>query len=67
MKQQRNFVHYKRNKNKIGISEQAAKKFSDSKSTISFYDSATDPKNRVTEYALLLVLRIKGFNQSTTP
>ena len=67
MKQQRNYVHYKRNKNKIGLAEKAANKFSKSKSSIAFYDSATDPKNRVKEYALLLVLRIKGFNQSSTP
>ena len=62
MKQQRNYVHYKRNKSKIGLAEKAANKFSKSKSSIAFYDSATDPKNRVKEYALLLVLRIKGFN-----
>mgnify|MGYP006104725479 CR=1 FL=1 len=68
MKQQRNYVHYKRNKTKINISEKASKKFADGKSSISFYNSATDPKNRVKEYSLLLVLRIKGANpQATTP
>jgi ribosomal protein L30/L7E len=67
MKQQRNYVHYKRNKAKINISEKASTRFSKSKSSISFYDSATDPKYRVREYALLLVLRIKGHNAGTTP
>jgi|TARA_B110000238_G_C16022147_1_gene393698 hypothetical protein len=67
MKQQRNYVHYKRNKTKINISEKASKKFSDGTSSLAFYNSATDPKNRVKEYSLLLVLRIKGYNQGTTP
>ena len=67
MKQQRNYVHYKRNKAKINISEKASTRFSKSKSSLSFYDSATDPKYRVKEYALLLVLRIKGHNAGTTP
>lgn len=67
MKQQRNFVHYKRNKAKMSLSEKAAKKFSEGTSSISFYNSATNPKHRVKEYSLLLALRIKGLNQSTTP
>ena len=67
MKQQRNFVHYKRNKAKMNLSEKAAKKFSDGTSSISFYNSATNPKHRVKEYSLLLAMRIKGLNQATTP
>ena len=67
MKQQRNFVHYKRNKARMNLSEKAAKKFSDGTSSISFYNSATNPKHRVKEYSLLLAMRIKGFNQATTP
>ena len=61
MKQQRNYVHYKRNKAKISLAEKAT-----GKKGFENYEAATDPKNRVKENSLLLVLRIKGYN-TTTP
>ena len=57
MKQQRNYVHYKRNKSKITLAEKANKK--------GFYKALSDPKHRVTENSLILAVRIKGFNTST--
>jgi large subunit ribosomal protein L7e len=61
MKQQRNYVHYKRNKSRIDLAQKAA-----GKEGFAFYDAATNPANRVKENSLLLVTRIKGYN-TTTP
>jgi len=61
MKQQRNYVHYKRNKSKIALAEKAT-----SKKGFGFYEAATKPDRRVKENSLLLVARIKGYN-TTTP
>ena len=62
MKQQRNYVHYKRNKGKMAIGEKAGKKFgSDPIMAIQA------PGRQVTQNSLLLVVRIKGRNEGTTP
>ena len=61
MKQQRNYVHYKRNKSRISLAEKAS-----SKKGFGFYEAATNPARRVKENSLLLVVRIKGYN-TTTP
>lgn len=62
MKQQRNYVHYKRNKSTITLAEKATV----GQTGFGFYDAATKPENRVKENSLLLVCRIKGYN-TTTP
>ena len=64
MKQQRNYVHYKRNKSRIELSEKAALRFGKKEGA---YTARTAPASRANENALLLVIRIKGHNQSTTP
>lgn len=57
MKQQRNYVHYKRNKSLISRGEKAATKFgNDAVLTIQA------PSQQVTPNSLLLVIRIKGLN-----
>lgn len=62
MKQQRNYVHYTRNKKAIKQGEKAAAKFGSDALT-----AIQAPSQRVTEDSLLLVIRIKGQNQGTTP
>jgi len=62
MKQQRNFVHYKRNKNKIAMGEKAAAKFGGS-----IFKSIVSPNMAVRDDHLLLIVRIKGRNMATTP
>jgi len=64
MKQQRNYVHYKRNKSNIELCSKAAQKFN---AKDNGYASSVDPKMRVKEDVLLLVIRIKGRNSTTTP
>lgn len=62
MKQQRNFVHYKRNKNKLEVAEKASTKFGGD-----VIKNARAPSQHVDNNSLLLVVRIKGMNQGTTP
>jgi len=63
MKQQRNFVHYKRNKKAIERSELAAQKL---KKEVNFGQTVS-PKDAVKGDALVLVIRIKGYNSATSP
>lgn len=62
MKQQRNYVHYKRNKNKLGRAEKASTKFGGD-----LLKTAQTPGRSAEGNSLLLVVRIKGLNQGTTP
>jgi hypothetical protein len=62
MKQQRNYVHYKRNKNKITIGEKAATRFNSN-----IMNAILEPSQQVAENGLLLIVRIKGKNMGTTP
>ena len=62
MKQQRNYVHYKRNKAKLANGEKAAKQFGGS-----VHHQTLRPAHHVQDKSLLLVVRIKGFNSATTP
>ena len=62
MKQQRNYVHYKRNKNKMERGEKAAKMFNSEA-----IDVISRPTHQVKHNSLVLVIRIKGLNQGTTP
>lgn len=62
MKQQRNYVHYKRNKNKLGRAEKASSKFGGD-----LLKTAQIPSSSADTNSLLLVVRIKGLNQGTTP
>jgi len=62
MKQQRNYVHYKRNKNQMERGEKAATKFG-----TNAYKAIIRPESQVDENALLMAIRIKGQNQATTP
>ena len=64
MKQQRNYVHYKRNKSRIELSEKAASRFGKKEGA---YTARTAPQSRANENALLLVVRIKGYNTATSP
>lgn len=64
MKQQRNYVHYKRNKSRIELSERAASRFGKKEGA---YTARTAPESRANENALLLVVRIKGYNTATSP
>jgi len=57
-------VHYKRNKSNIALCSKAAAKFN---AKDNGYASSVDPKMRVNENVLLLVVRIKGRNSTTTP
>ena len=66
MKQQRNYVHYKRNKAKIALAEKARARFS-SGSSSGLHSALASPSQSVKADALLLVIRIKGKNESTTP
>jgi len=59
MKQQRNYTHYKRNKNRLGLGEKASKGDA--------YRAITAPSGQVEENSLVLVTRIKGRNMATTP
>jgi len=62
MKQQRNFVHYKRNKNTYSLGEKAVARFGGSA-----YKATVNPLMQAKENSLLLVVRIKGLNMGTTP
>jgi len=64
MKQQRNFVHYKRNKDKIRRSDRLAKDFGGKNA---LFHEASGTMQNVKEDALLLAVRIKGRNEATTP
>ena len=57
-------MHYKRNKGNIDLCSKAAAKFN---AKDNGYASSVDPKMRVNENVLLLVIRIKGRNSTTTP
>ena len=60
MKQQRNYVHYKRNKGKIQKNEKAVEKFGD---VNALYHGATESQSeKVKQDALILAVRIKGKN-----
>jgi len=63
MKQQRNYVHYTRNKAKIAKSDKAATHFGNEEGG---YASNVAPTSRVMKDSLLLVVRIKGQN-TTSP
>lgn len=65
MKQQRNFVHYKRQKMKIGQSEKLQKEFKGDK--MLFKQANESETDVVKEDALVLAIRIKGRNEGTTP
>ena len=65
MKQQRNFVHYKRQKAKIVMSERLQKEF-EGKNTL-FHQATESQKDHVKEDSLLVAIRIKGKNESSTP
>lgn len=63
MKQQRGFVHYKRNKKALELAEKAAKMLN--KNTE--YGQTINPKEAVKQDHLVLAIRIKGNNSATTP
>jgi len=65
MKQQRNYVHYKRNKAKIELAEKARSRFSGSSTGL--HGALSGPTDTVKADSLLLVIRIKGYNDGTTP
>lgn len=65
MKQQRNFVHYKRQKAKIHLNERLQKEFA-GKDTL-FHQATESQKSNVKEDSLLIAIRIKGKNEATTP
>ena len=64
MKQQRNFVHYKRNQDKVKRSERLAKDFGGKNA---LYREGSMSATPVKEDSLLLAVRIKGRNEATTP
>uniref|UniRef100_A0A7S3CJW3 Large ribosomal subunit protein uL30-like ferredoxin-like fold domain-containing protein n=1 Tax=Strombidium rassoulzadegani TaxID=1082188 RepID=A0A7S3CJW3_9SPIT len=69
MKQQRNFVHYKRNKSKLALYKKAHEKFARKADEKKFFAgvATADPSRRVEENSLLLAIRIKGKNEAMTP
>jgi ribosomal protein L30/L7E len=66
MKQHRNFVHYKRNKAKISLAKKAHAKLN---SAQPFFASASlhEQQRQIKPNSLLLVVRLKGLNESTSP
>jgi hypothetical protein len=69
MKQQRNYVHYKRNKLQITRAKKAHEKFAskDQKNTFFASSALHEEQHRVEQDRLILVVRIKGRNDATTP
>lgn len=65
MKQQRNYVHYKRNKARIELAEKARQRFSGASTAL--HGALAGPSGTVKADSLLLVIRIKGYNDGTTP
>jgi ribosomal protein L30/L7E len=62
MKQQRNYVHYRRNKVRLALGEKAV-----AGGKRSAFDAISHPSLQTKQDSLLLLIRIKGNNQSTTP